>query len=220
MIWWDEVRAALGTGTVWRRLTNGLPRATLAGGLAWLPLAGAAVGGLAAIGAAGGSAVSRLAGAFVGVACLEALSGRVLTTTGGVAAAVKVLGLIGNPTWTWTLPLVLAPMLGRWAVVVQCYGGAPAAESGPASLVGRARFREFGWASVTAIGAALVSAEAFGLIVVLSAALLTLGVRMLAYRRARGLTLADLARTDTLVEAAVLGVPAVVNVVLLATGRR
>ena len=205
----------MGLATAWRRLTNGLTRPALVGGLAWLPLVGAARrrrrgtrsfgcrGGVADGGRAGGRRVSR------GV---ERSSGE---HSGGRLAAVKLLALLGTPRWTWTLLLVLAPMLGRWAVVVQCYGGAPAAESGAASLVGRARFREFGWASVTAIGAALVSAEAGGLAIVLGAALVTLGVRAFAYRRAQGLTSADLARTETLVEAMVLGVPAAVNALLL-----
>jgi len=210
------MRAAIGTATAWRRLATGVTRAALGGGLAWLPLVGAAVGGLAALGAAGGRALSPLAGALAGVACLEALSGREASRAGGVAAGAKVVALLGNPGWTWTLLLVLAPMLGRWAVVVQCYGGAPVAASGPASLVGRARFREFGWASVTAIGTALVTAEAFGLGIVLGAALVTLAVRTRAYRRTRGLAPADLARTDTFVEAVVLAVPAAVNVALLA----
>jgi hypothetical protein len=214
------MRAAIGTATAWRALANGVARTTLGGGLAWLPLVGATVGGLAAIGAAAGGAVSPFAGALTGVACLEALSGRRMSKAGGASAAAKVLALLGNPSWTWTLLLVLAPMLGRWAVVVQCYGGAPAGAAGPGSLVGRARFREFGWASVTAIGTALVVAEAFGLAIVLGAILVTLGVRVGAYRRARGLIPEDLRRTETLVEAVVLAVPALVNLALLVFLRR
>jgi cobalamin synthase len=98
-------------------------------------------------------------------------------------------------------------MLGAWAVVVQCYGGAPARERGTAAaLVGRARFREFAWASVVALGVTLAAGEPIGLVVVLVASLVTVGVRLLAYRRAGGLTGRLLGASRELVETAVLGV--------------
>jgi cobalamin synthase len=105
-----------------------------------------------------------------------------------------------------TTALLLAPMLGAWAIVVQAYGGAPIHARGPAAaLVGRARFREFGWASVVALGTTLAVGEAIGLLLVLVASLTTLGVRVYAYRRLGGLTGRLLAATRDLVETAVLG---------------
>jgi hypothetical protein len=63
-----------------------------------------------------------------------------------------------------TLALVVAPMLARWAAVVQCYGGLPRpGATGMALLAGRARFREFGIASVTALGTTLILLDAVGL---------------------------------------------------------
>jgi cobalamin synthase len=96
-------------------------------------------------------------------------------------------------------------MLGGWSVVVQCYGGTPAHARGTAaSLVGRSRFREFGWASVVALGVTLAAGEPIGLVVVLVASLVTVGVRVLAYRRIGGLDGALLAASRELVETAVL----------------
>jgi adenosylcobinamide-GDP ribazoletransferase len=138
----------------------------------------------------------------------------------GVAVAVAALvlralaaALLAAPARTTAL--VLAPMLGAWAIVVQCYGGTPAHARGTAgTLVGRARFREFGWASVVALGVTLATGEAIGLAVVLAASLTTIGVRIFAHRRIGGLTGRLLWATRELVETAVLGILALVAVIL------
>jgi hypothetical protein len=97
-------------------------------------------------------------------------------------------------------------MLGAWAIVVQCYGGrASPGASGDAGLIGRARFREFGSASVVALGLTLALGEAVGLVVALVAALTTLGVRVWAYASRGGLDGPLLATSRELVETAVLG---------------
>src|SRR5690242_3287465 len=68
------------------------------------------------------------------------------------ATATRAAAAAALPPPARTSGLLLAPMLGAWAVVVQCYGGAPVhARGAAAALVGRARFREFGWASVVAL---------------------------------------------------------------------
>src|SRR5438477_500514 len=104
-----------------------------------------------------------------------------------------------------TTALLLAPMLGAWAVVVECYGGAPTHASGTAAaLVGRARFREFAWASVTALGMTLAVGEPIGLVIVLAASLATVGVRVYAHHRVGGLTGRLLAASRELVETVVL----------------
>jgi cobalamin synthase len=95
-------------------------------------------------------------------------------------------------------------MLGGWAIVVQCYGGAPLERDPAGALVGRARFREFAWASVVALGVTLAVGEPIGLMVVLAASLTTVGVRLFAHRRVGGLTGRLLAATRELVETAVI----------------
>jgi len=70
--------------------------------------------------------------------------------------------------------------------------------------VGRARFREFGWASVTALGMTLAVGEPIGLVVVLAASLATVGVRVYAFHRVGGLTGGLLAASRELVETVVL----------------
>jgi hypothetical protein len=197
MTWPEEIRAAVGTGTAWRRLADGVPPQALVGGLALLPVVGGAVGTLAAVLLAGGPLLALLG--------LEGLAGRRLTRVGVIAVAAKIGALVALPPPARALSLVLAAVLGRWAMVVQCYGGAPALGPDASPLVARARFREFGTASVLAIGTALVAADALGLAAVVAAALATLGVRTLASGRG-GLTRRWLEWTDTVVEAVVLSV--------------
>ena len=212
----DEARAALGLATRWSGARAGVPRDVQASALAWLPLAGAVVGGIAALAAFVLQRVDAMAAAVAGVAVLEGLAARRFGLGLLATSAVKGACLLVLPVPARLLPLVLAPVLGRWSVVVQCYGGKPAAEATPSPFVGRARFREFGWASVTAIGAALVCADALGLLVVVTVAAATVGLRIVAYRRAGGLTRHDLERTDAVAEALVLVVLAAVVTLLTA----
>src|SRR5262249_55062449 len=115
----------------------------------------------------------------------------------GVPGTAAALLAIAGRMWTVSVippaargpALAVPPMVGAWAVTVQCYGGAPTVARGlAATLVGRARFREFGLASLTALGIVLLAADAVGLVVVLAAALTTLALRLAAYRRPGGLT--------------------------------
>jgi adenosylcobinamide-GDP ribazoletransferase len=126
---------------------------------------------------------------------------------------LAVMALTARALAAATLPpparasaLLVAPLLGAWAIVVQCYGGSPGHARGPAApQVGRARFREFGWASLTAFAVTLTLGEAVGLLVVVTAALVTVGIRVWAHRRVGGLTGRLLAATREVVETAVLG---------------
>jgi cobalamin synthase len=212
----DEARAALGLGTRWRAAAAGVSRDGQASALAWLPLAGAFAGAAAALVVFALQRIDASLGAVAGVVVLEALAGRRAGVGTLALGAVKLASLLALPPPARLLPLALAPVLGRWSVVVQCYGGKPAPGEPPSSLVGRARFREFGWASVTAIGAALGCADALGLLVVVTVAAATVGLRVLAYRRAGGLTRADLECTDAVAEALVLAVLAAVVATLTA----
>jgi adenosylcobinamide-GDP ribazoletransferase len=127
----------------------------------------------------------------------------------GLLGAVVGLAMLGVRLWAAarlpdparTAAFVLAPMLGRWAIVVQCYGGPPAVvRDAAAPIVGRGRFREFGAASVVAFAATLGLVEAAGLFVLVSAALVTVGVRLFAHRRVGGLAAPLLGATAELVE--------------------
>jgi cobalamin synthase len=146
----------------------------------------------------------------VAVLVLEGLGGRRPSGAAATAAALKVAAVATIPAVGRTVVLVLAAALGRWAVVVQCYGGRPASGRDVSPLVGRARFREFGIASVTAIGGALVVLDALGLVAVVTSALVTVALRTLAYRRSDGLGEGALDWTETVVEATTLAVVAVV----------
>ncbi len=196
-------------------LGMGAVAAAVAAGVARIapPLAGPA-GVLVLEALAGGRprrAFAAVASAVLGAGptpVLERLRAR--PTPAGVVLALAALGVKLWAATALTPPartagLLLAPMLGRWAMVVQCYGGAPGRARGPAAaLVGRARFEEFGWASLVAFAVTLSAAEAIGLLVLVVAAIATLAVRLWAHRRVGGMTGRLLAATAEVVESAVL----------------
>src|SRR6185503_16481294 len=97
--------------------------------------------------------------------------------------AAKLAAAAAVPAPALTSALMLATMLGRWAIVVLCYGGAPVVREPGDELPGRAGFGEFGWASLIAFAVTLSVAEAVGLAVLVAAALVTLGIRVACHRR-------------------------------------
>lgn len=220
----DEMRAAAGTVAGLGALRRGLPRAAVVGGLVFYPLVGAALGLLAAAAAHLAAPLGRLPAAIAALVVLAGGSGgrtlRDLATAAGGATArpsaagivvaavvvlVKLWALARLPDGARTVALPLACMLGRWAVVVQCYGGSVVGANGlAAQIVGRARLREFGWASVLAFGATLAALDAVGLLVLLAATLTSVGIRVLAYRRAGGVSGAVLGASTELVETVAL----------------
>jgi hypothetical protein len=168
-------------------------------GLAWLPVAGLVVGLVAASAAAVATRLAPAAGAVAGAAVLAVALGPPRRPALRLAVAGVELGaLLAMTPAARAIALVVAPMLARWAAVVQCYGGvaAPGA-AGLAALAGRARFREFGIASVTALG--------------------TSAIRVLAYRRHAGIDDDALNATSALVETSALVLLASIGVLL---GRR
>lgn len=209
-----EIRAAVGAVAGVPALTRDLPREALVGGLLFYPIVGALVGGLAAVAARLAGRFGALAAAVAAVGVL-ALASRGATLRDLVAAGwIVPTAVLGAKLWAVaelpadarTLALPLAGMLGRWAVVVQCYGGSPAAARGlAAQLVGRARLREFGWASAVAFGTTLAALDAVGLVVLLAATLTTVGIRVLAYRRLGGVNGRVLGASSEMVELVVLG---------------
>jgi len=187
--WWEPRLAGVAGVLVLEAITAGRPRRALA----------AAIDALARRGDAE-QTLARLRARPDAWATLAAFLLLVLALT-----AAARLG-----AWR-TIALLVAPMLARWSVVVQCHGGTPGYARGPAAaLVGRARSREFGWASVTAIGTTLALADGVGLAVVLAAALATIGLRLKLNHRLAGLPGRLVAATGALVETVVLVMLAVV----------
>jgi hypothetical protein len=211
------VAAAFATGR--DRRVAGLPSTERVRGLAWVPAGGALVGGAAALAAVlAGQVLPEWLAAVAAVAVLRAGGGGL---AGGATIAVGVVEVaallpLGGPARA--VALVIAPLLARWAGVVQCYGGVPrAGAAGMAALAGRVGFREFAIASVGTLGATLVLLDAVGLAVAVASALVTLGVRTIAYRGRGGLDDATLNATSALVETSALVVLAVIGSML---GRR
>ena len=189
--------------------------------LALQPVVGLALGAVAAAVASVAASVAPVLAGPAGVLALEAMSRLALrralagvTRLGWSLAAalliVKLVAAAGVPAPALASALLLASMLGRWAIVVLCYGGTPIAGAPGEELPGRAGFGEFGWASLTAFAVTLSVAEAVGLVLLLVAALVTLGVRIASHRRLGGVSgrvvraAGEVIETATLVTLAVL----------------
>jgi cobalamin synthase len=201
----DEVRAALGDLTV---LPAHASREARVGGLAVWPLVGLALGAIAAGVSWLAEPLDAFAASALAVVARECCVGRrgrpaSLGWAGTIVTTiVEVAALATLASGARATALLVASMVGRWTAVVQCYGGVPDTPDPEAPWVGRARFREFGVASVVAIGGMLVWLDAVGLLVVLVAAGVMLGVRLAAYRRGGGMSARLVRSTASLVEVA------------------
>ena len=205
----------------------------MAGSLAFYPAVGLALGVVTAIVSAlalrwagqpsgGVAAVLLLEGWARGrhrrnIAALPALllphrwSGRIITGLGvGVASLAFLLKLdcaVHMPPPTLWAACLLAPLLSRWAMVVQTHGGRREYAHGRAvQLVGRAGFREFGAASVCTFVVVLSTAQAIGLLLLLTVALTTLALRVIVAWRIGGFTGRLLGATTELIETVVFAV--------------
>jgi cobalamin synthase len=193
--------------------------------LALYPIVGLAFGALAAgVAMATASVAPALAGP-AGVLALEAASrlrprralaaaSRLGWPLAAACLAVKLVAAAGVPAPALASALLLAAMLGRWAVVVLCYGGSPIAAAAGDELPGRAGFGEFGWASLTAFAVTMSAFEAVGILLLLAAALVTLGIRVASHRRLGGVTARVVLAAGELVETTTLVLLAALAAVL------
>jgi hypothetical protein len=183
--------------------------------LAFYPVLGLGIGALAAAAAESAALVSPALAAPVGVLALEAMA--LLGPRRALAAATRVgwplaltllvaklVAAAAVPAPALTSALMLAAMLGRWAIVVLCYGGAPIAREPGDELPGRAGFGEFGWASLIAFAVTMSVAEAVGLVVLLVAVLSTLAIRIVSHLRLGGVDGRIVRAAGEVVETAVL----------------
>jgi cobalamin synthase len=174
--------------------------------LAWLPAVGLGVGAAAAAVAHAVEPLGTGPAALAAALALSIAHGPPRRWDVRLAGAtVSAAALAGLAPAARALALVVAPMLARWAAVVQCYGGVPRpGADGLAALAGRARFREFAIASVTALGTSLVVLDAVGLALAAVCALVTMALRVGAYRKAGGIGDETLDATSALVETSAL----------------
>ncbi len=135
-------------------------------------------------------------------------------TTGAFGALVLVLvlalkmrSLDAAPAETRAAALLLAPMLGRWAIVVLAFGSLPARPDGVGfTMVRSLTFREFGIATVVALWVTLAATAARGLVAALVVASVTIGCRILTHRKLGGVTGDALGAIAEVTEALVLTV--------------
>ncbi|MEW6272714.1 MAG: hypothetical protein AB1689_25845, partial [Thermodesulfobacteriota bacterium] len=144
------------------------------------------------------ASAARLVGALPGAtrdraAALTRLEEGPAGAAGAAAAALlvaaKTAALGGLAGGTLALAVVLASTLGRWALVVQAYGALPALEGGPgAALAREMKFREFGVASVGAMAATLALSNAMGVVLLIGAGTVAVGLRILVHHFFGGVT--------------------------------
>ena len=193
--------------------------------LALYPVLGLALGLLAAAAAQLAASVSPAAAGPAGVLALEAIARlrprralAAVTRLGWPLAlallAVKLAAAAAVPRPALTSALMLAAMLGRWAIVVLCYGGARIGRDSGDELPGRAGFGEFGWASLIAFAVTLSVGEALGVVVLVLAVLVTLAIRVACHRRIGGVSGPVVRAAGEVVETAVLGALGVLAAVL------
>jgi len=129
--------------------------------------------------------VARLAGAARGRAGAPGVLG-VLAAGVLVAAEVAAVARLGDAVRATAL--LLAPALGRWAMVALAFGSRTAGRTAEDAALRGIKFREFAGASVLALGMALAWAEARGLVAAVALALAIIGCRVGAHRVAGGVT--------------------------------
>jgi len=152
--------------------------------------------------------------AIVVVGVWEAVTGAALWRTWDSDPAMGVLvigGLVATKLVctaaiaTRPAALLFAPLLARWALVVLATGvrdaAAPGRKFNPAIT-----FREFALASVFTFAAVFAIAEAFGILLVVGSAALTLGLRIAVHRWAGGVSWRFLLACVEAIEAFVLAV--------------
>jgi adenosylcobinamide-GDP ribazoletransferase len=121
----------------------------------------------------------------------------------GTVVLAKLWALSGDVALRgWALSL--APMLGRWAMVVVAFSARQARPGEPGPRFDSAiTFREFGWASVFAAGVCLVGLDAIGLLAVLAAVAVAVALRLLLHRWLGGVSETTLHASGELAETAV-----------------
>ncbi len=102
---------------------------------------------------------------------------------------VQVTAAARMPPAVLLAACLLAPLLARWAIVVEAHGGRRDLARGAAvGIVGSAGFREFGVASVFTFLVLMGLGQAVGLLLLVTTALATLGWRVIVHRRLGGFT--------------------------------
>lgn len=211
---WCALRFLLG----WRPADAQI-RASIARGALFFPLLGAASGSIIAevlflVGPA--APVTR---ALLPLVLLTLLAGGrpafdFFRFVGGGPLGVLLLGgLLAAEAWAFlaldgnlrVIALVLAPMLGRWAYVVQAYGSLPARKDGFAAMMVRhMQFTQFATASVCAMALSLMLINALGTLLLFLVASMSILLRIFTHSRQGGVSAVSLGAGGFLAEVAVV----------------
>ena len=129
-------------------------------------------------------------------------------------AALAVLG--GS---TLALAVVLAVVLGRWAMAVHAYGSIAAQPDDLAgAFVKQLQFNQFAVASVTAMAVTLAASNAMGVLLLFGVASVTIAFRIAVHGWLGGVTPATIRTAGELAETTALGLCALLVLVARALG--
>jgi cobalamin synthase len=129
-------------------------------------------------------------------------------------AALSVLG--GS---TLGLAVVLAVVLGRWAMAVHAYGSLPARPDDlAATFVKQLQFNQFAVASVTAMAVTLAASNAMGVLLLFGVATVTIAFRITVHAWLGGITPATIRAAGELAETTALGLCALLVLIARALG--
>lgn len=195
-------------------------RGAVARGALFFPLFGAALGSLVSAGLELFPDAPAALQAFLGVFLLCLLSGGrfvrdfVMFCGGGLVGGLLLLALLGVEWWALlglegnfrAIALVLTPMLGRWAYVVQGYGSLPARAGGFAAVfVKEMQFTQFAAASTSAMVIGLIFLNALGTLMLFAVASLTIVLRIFIHARRGGVSSVSLGAGALIADAITLG---------------
>ncbi len=145
--------------------------------------------------------------AFLGTALLDAIGGGgfqrdfLRFAGGGIVGASALVVLLLGQAWGLaglegnlrTIALVLTPMLGLWAYVVQGYGSLAQEGDGYAAVfVKHMEFTQFATASVSAMALSLMLVNALGTMVLFAVASSTIVLRIVVHARHGGVSAVSL----------------------------
>lgn len=154
----------------------------------------------------------------LGIADAEARPGRagiVAMIVDGVVKGAAFAALSGG---TLALAVVLAVVLGRWAMAVHAYGSIAARDDLAATFVKGLQFNQFAVASVTAMAVTLAASNAMGVLLLFGVASVTIAFRIAVHGWLGGVTPATIRAAGEIAETTALALCALLVLVARALG--
>ena len=152
------------------------------------------------------------------IADADASPGRAGVAVLVVDALVKGAAFAALSGSTRALAVVLAVVLGRWAMAVHAYGSIAARDDLAATFVKGLQFNQFAVASVTAMAVTLAASNAMGVLLLFGVASVTIALRIAVHGWLGGVTPTTIRAAGELAETTALALCALLVLVARALG--